>query len=187
MNNNSSYNCINFKAASHVYFYTPEGKRIISDKNVRKCERYLVRHLNGSKSLKTRNQDLCDTFKKGDIDYKNKSLVRSVYEYTKDKTHYFVNIITGHHVEPLHKLGQQIGEIKRLSKDRVGSPYSIESFDVIGRYYKKANQIIKENGIYKDGKRQAFGVVFEPQYKKNGELKDFKYIRSAWFDENKVK
>ena len=52
---------------------------------------------------------------------------------------------------------------------------------------KKANQIIKENGIYKDGKRQAFGVVFEPQYKKNGELKDFKYVRSAWFDENKVK
>ena len=78
-------------------------------------------------------------------------------------------------------------EIKRLSQNRVGSNYSFETLDAIGRYYKKANQIIKENGIYKDGKRQAFGVVFEPQYKKNGELKDFKYVRSAWFDENKVK
>ena len=185
--NNNSYNGINFKSASHVYFYTPDGKRIISDKNVKKCERYLVRHLNGAKNIKDRNQNLCDTFKKGDIDYKNKSIVRSVYEYAKDKTHAFVNIVTGRHVEPLNRLGQQIGEIKRLSQNRVGSNYSFESLDAIGRYYKKASQIIKENGIYKDGKRQAFGVIFEPQYKKNGELKDFKYVRSAWFDENKVK
>lgn len=185
--NNDSFNGINFKSASHVYFYTPDGKRIIFDKNVKKCERYLVRHLNGAKNIKDRNQNLCDTFKKGDIDYKNKSIVRSVYEYAKDKTHAFVNIVTGRHVEPLNRLGQQIGEIKRLSQSRVGSNYSFESLDAIGRYYKKANQIIKENGIYKDGKRQAFGVIFEPQYKKNGELKDFKYVRSAWFDENKVK
>ena len=77
--NNDSFNGINFKSASHVYFYTPDGKRIISDKNVKKCERYLVRHLNGAKNIKDRNQNLCDTFKKGDIDYKNKSIVRSVY------------------------------------------------------------------------------------------------------------
>ena len=52
--NNDSFNGINFKSASHVYFYTPDGKRIISDKNVKKCERYLVRHLNGAKKIETK-------------------------------------------------------------------------------------------------------------------------------------
>ena len=57
----------------------------------------------------------------------------------------------------------------------------------IRQYNNESAKIVRENGIYKDNKRQAFGVLFEPSYKKDGELKELKYVRSAWFDENKVK
>ena len=88
MNNNSSN--VNFGATTHVYFYTDKG-RIISPKNIEKCERYLVRQLNSAKNLKTRNKELVDTFKAGDYEYKIQPQCRSFYERAKG----LVSIITG--------------------------------------------------------------------------------------------
>ncbi len=188
MNNNVNNN-LNFGAATHVYFFTPEGQRIVSDANMRKCERYLVRHLNGAKNLKNRNKDLVDTFKYdkkhfvGDKDYSFISKVRSVY----DKTKSYVNIITGKDVKKVNEWGQRIGEAKALSKQRTGSVRSFETYDAIRQYNKNALKYSEEHGIYKDGKRQAFGVIFDPKYNKNGELKGFEYNRSGYFDEEFIK
>lgn len=181
-------NCsnVNFTSSAHVYFYTKEGKRIVSDQNVRKCERYLVRQLNNAKNLKEKNYDLADTFKRGDVDYQYYPVVRSVYERTKTGVKNFVNIVTGKDVKRVDYYAKEIGKMKRLSRERIGINKSFETSYATDRYFTNAIRIADESGIYKNGKRQAFGVVFEPQYKKNGELKDFKYVRSAWFDENKV-
>lgn len=186
-------NNINFGSATHVYFFTSDGKRIISDKNMKKCERYLVRQLNNAKNLKSKNQELADTFKfdkrqnVGDKDYYNKPIVRSVYEYAKERAKGFVNIITGKDVKPVDDIGKEIGKSKRLAKERTGSTDSFETSYSIKQYNTKAPKYADSKGIYKDGKRQAFGVIFDPLYNKKGELKNFKYNRSGYFDEDFIK
>ena len=185
---NSSTN-VNFGAATHVYFFTNDGKRILSDKNMRKCERYLVRHLNGAKNLKNRNQELVDNFKYdkkhfvGDKDYSFISKVRSVY----DKTKAYVNIITGKDVKKVNEWGKKIGEAKALSKERTGSTKSFETYEAVKQYNKNALKFSQEHGIYKDGKRQAFGIIFEPKYNTKGNLTGFEYNRSGYFDEDFIK
>mgnify|MGYP004732883573 FL=1 len=183
MNNNPT-SSLNFKSASHVYFFTSDGKRLVDDKNIRKCERYLVRQLNGAKNLKTKNKDLYDTFKKGDKDYTAYSIARSFYEYHKRQYKAIISIITGKNVAEVNIHAKRIGEAKSASK---GSDNSYETLQAIRRYNDEATKIVRENGIYQGKKRQAFGIIFEPQYKQDGELKELKYVRSAWFDENKVK
>lgn len=182
-------NNIHFGAATHVYFFTPDGKRIISDKNMRTCERYLVRQLNGAKNLKSKNQELVDTFKYdkrqyvGDRDYSFIPKVRSVYNKVKG----YVNIITGKDVKVVDEWGKRIGQAKALSRERTGSTKSFETADAIQRYNRNAIKFANEHGIYKDGKRQAFGVIFEPKYNQKGELKGFEYNRSGYFDEGFIK
>ena len=156
---------------------------------MRKCERYLVRHLNGAKNLKNRNQELVETFKYdkkhfvGDKDYSFISKVRSVY----DKAKGYVNIITGKDVKKVNEWGKRIGEAKALSKERTGTTKSFETYEAVKQYNKKAIKYSEEHGIYKDGKRQAFGVVFKPEYNRNGNLTGFEYQRSGYFDENIIK
>ena len=108
MNKNINDTSCNFRSATHVYFFTSDGKRIVTDENMRKCERYLVRQLNKAKNLKIRNQELIDTFTYdkrhniGDKDYYNISRVRSVYEYAKDRTKAFPtkwNVLRLHYKE----------------------------------------------------------------------------------------
>ncbi len=188
MNNNINNN-INFGATTHVYFFTNDGKRIVSDENMRKCERYLVRQLNGAKNIKNRNKELVDTFRYdkkhfvGDKDYSFISKVRSVY----DKTKAYVNIITGHDVKKVDEWGKKIGEAKALSKLRTGSVRSFETHDAINQYNRKALKYSEEHGIYKNGKRQAFGIIFNPKYNKKGNLTGFEYNRSGYFDEDFIK
>ena len=55
----------NFNGSYRMYFYTPDGKRIVSDENMKKCLHYVEAHLNNSKRVKERNMDLVDTFQFG--------------------------------------------------------------------------------------------------------------------------
>lgn len=183
-------NNVNFGSATHVYFFTSDGKRIVSDKNIKKCERYLVRQLNNAKNLKSKNQELVDTFKYdkrqeiGDYDYYCQPKVRSVYEYALDRAKGFVNIITGKDTKIVDEWGKQIGKAKHVSKQRTNRTKSFETSYAIKQYNAKATKFADSKGIYKDGKRQAFGVIFDPKYKKSGELKSFEYNRSGYFNED---
>ncbi|MGN1153159.1 MAG: hypothetical protein ACI4S3_03950 [Candidatus Gastranaerophilaceae bacterium] len=185
-------NTTNFGSATHVYFFTKEGRRIVSDKNVRTCTRYLVRQLNGAKNLKSRNTNLVDTFtydakqQVGDTDYRNLPKVRSVYEYINNKFTGYINIITGKDVKTVDKFGSEIGKAKHIAKERTGSTKSFETTYSIDKYNRNSTKLAQETGIYKDGKRQAFAVVFDPTFKKNGDHKGFEYVRSFYFDESKL-
>ena len=58
-------NAPNFGASYHTYFYTTDGRRIVSEQNMKKCLHYVESHLNGSKRVKNYNHDLIDTMKFG--------------------------------------------------------------------------------------------------------------------------
>lgn len=199
MNNTINTSNPNFGASYHTYFYTTDGKRILSEPNMKKCLHYMEAHLNGSKRLKTRNQDLVDTMKfgqmskagnriGGDSDYLYNNKIRAVFDKAKQKFQGFVTIVTGHDVDVVNKnYGKPIGVAKRMSKEKTGSTRSFETSDAVLRYSKKATEYAENKAVYKNGDRVAFGVCFTPVYnKKTGALKGFEYHHSGFFNENKV-
>lgn len=189
----------NFKAGYHVYFYTDKGKRIVSDENMKKCLHYMEAHLNGSKRVKVRNQELIDTFKfgkklpngeysGGDKDYYNIPKIRSVIDNTKDKIQGFMNIVSGKDVDIVeNEYGKKVGKAKHVSLKRTGSTDSFETSQAVTHYIKNAPEYAETKAVYKNGERQAFGIAFTPQYTKNGKLKGFEYHHCGFFDESKVK
>lgn len=195
----SNNNKTNFGAGYHVYFYTNDGKRIVSDKYMKKCIHYMEAHLNNSKRVKVRNQELVDNFrygqmlptgkrKGGDYDYWNIGRIRTVIDKTKDKVQGFINIVTGKDVDIVNeRYGKDIGRSKRISKLRTGKTDSFETSYSVGKYINKAPDYAESKAVYKNGERQAFGICFTPIYKRNGELKSFEYHHSGFFDEKLVK
>lgn len=193
-------NAPNFGASYHTYFYTTDGRRIVSEQNMKKCLHYVESHLNGSKRVKNYNHDLIDTMKfgqklpdgtrrGGDADYLYISKIRAVFDKTKKNVQGFVNIVTGKDVDLVNeKFGKPIGRAIRESKEKTGFMRSFETKDALNRYSKLAPKFAESKAVYKDGERQAFGICFTPVYnKKTGELKEFKYHHSGFFDESKVK
>ena len=146
VNNNTP----NFKAGYHIYFYTNDGKRIVSDANMKKCLHYMEAHLNGSKRVKEPNLDLIRNFalgqKKadgirtgGDKDYFDCQRIRSVIDKTKDKIQGFINIVTGKDALAVDDMyGKAIGLSKGEGLKRAGTTRTFESGDAISRYIDKA-------------------------------------------------
>lgn len=183
----------NFNGSYRMYFYTPDGKRIVSDENMKKCLHYVEAHLNGSKRIKERNMDLVDTFKfgqtvgdgrrvGGDRDYCYNPKIRAVFKRLKDRTDGFIRIVTGKDVDVVNEnYGKAIGRAKREGLERAGSTKTFESSYAVDRYYDKAVKYADD----KSGDR-AFGVAFTPLYKKNGDIKGFEYHHAGYFSELKL-
>lgn len=193
-------NSTNFKAGYHMYFYTPEGKRIVSDENMRKCVHYVEAHLNNAKRVQgKRNMDLVDTFRfgqvgkdgqriGGDRDYYYNNKIRTIIDNTVDRVQGFMNVVTGGDVNVVaQKYGKRIGKAKSVSLRRTGSTDSFETSHAVSQYIGNAPEYAESRAVFKDGKRMAFGVIFQPVLNKKGEVKRFDYVRSGFFDEAKVK
>lgn len=177
-----------------MYFYTPDGKRIVSDENMKKCLHYVEAHLNNSKRVKTRNMDLVDTFRfgqyskdgkriGGDKDYYYTPRVRAVFKRLKERTDGFIRIVTGKDANFVDQhFGKNIGIAKREGLERTGSTRTFETSYATNRYFDNAVDFADR----KNTTERAFGVAFTPIYKKNGEIKGFEYHHSGYFNESKV-
>lgn len=193
-----SSNQQNFCGAHRIYFYTNDGKRIVSDENMKKCLHYVEAHLNGSKRVKTLNRDLIDNFRfgqkdaqgartGGDKDYFYYSKIRAVFKKMKDRKDGFVRILTGQDVDVVNQAyGMPIGVAKRMGIERAGSAKTFESSYAVDRYYDQSVRYADKRIEQNPQNKKAFGVAFTPIYKKNGEIKGFEYHHSAYFDENLV-
>ena len=179
-----------FNGSYKMYFYTNDGKRIVSDENMQKCLHYVEAHLNNSKRVKNRNMDLVDTFKYGqvdktgnrvggDVDYFNIPRIRAVYKRIKNNCEGFIRVVTGKDAKLIdEKYGKAIGKAKQESIEKTGRPNSFETLQVINNYYKKSLELADKKCT-----DRVFGVAFTPKYKKNGEIKGFDYFKSGFFKE----
>lgn len=176
-----------------MYFYTPDGKRIVSDENMKKCLHYVEAHLNNSKRVKQRNMDLVDTFRSGqvinnrriggDVDYAYNPRIRAVFKRIKERTDGFVRIVTGKDADFVDEnFGKAIGVAKREGLERAGSTRTFETSYAVGRYYDRAVEFANR----KNSGERAFGVAFTPIYKKNGDIKGFEYHHAGYFNEAKI-
>lgn len=185
----------NFSGSYRMYFYTSDGKRIVSDDNMKKCLHYVEAHLNNSKRIKERNMDLVDTFTGGqvnkqtgrrvggDVDYYHNPKIRAVFKRLQERKDGFVRILTGKDVDVVNdNYGKAIGIAKREGLERAGSTKTFESSYAANKYYDNATDYADRINT---GDR-AFGVAFTPIYKKNGDLKGFEYHHSGYFNESTV-
>jgi hypothetical protein len=185
-----------FGASYNTYFYTTDGRRIVSQENMKKCLHYVEAQLNSSKRVKTPNKNLIETMKFGQItkdgqrfggdkDYNAIPKIRAVFDRAKESVQGFITILTGKDAEYVsNTYGKPIGIAKKMSKEKIGSFNSFETFDATTRYANKAPEYASKKAVYKDGKKLAFGVCFTPIYaKKSGKLKGFEYHHAGFFNE----
>lgn len=183
----------NFNGSYRMYFYTPDGKRIVSDENMKKCLHYVEAHLNNSRRVKNRNMELVDTFKfgqtlngqriGGDRDYCYNPRIRAVFKKIKERTDGFVRIVTGKDADFVDEnFGKAIGRAKREGLERIGSTRTFETSYATNRYFDKSVEFADR----KNTGERAFGVAFTPIYKKNGDIKGFEYHHAGYFNEAKI-
>lgn len=171
-------NSLKFGSAIPVYYYSKDksGKlyRLFDSKKIKECNSYIIRNLTGSK--KEKDEHLIEMFKMFDGDYLNTGLIRSVY----DKTSSLVYLITGKRdTKMIDSMGAEIGVAKNYSREHWGTTNSFEVFDTVKRYYQRAISYARRPEVIskdKYNKPRAIQAIFEPQYKRNGERRGFKFL-----------
>ncbi len=179
-------NPISFKGYVPVKFYARNPKngkfsRVIRHENLRKCQSFVVRNLNGT-AKNQRNQEFIDYYKKYDSDYRNIPYVTSVYDETKDKDP-VIYMITGKDVDTAKQLAKPVGRAKGDSVTKLGHSKSFEArlesnyyFNNIKAFIKRQCRRLKTS----DNQNLTLNVFFNPIYNKKQELKGFEYVTAQF-------
>jgi len=188
------HNEVKMKSVQKISFngYVPIGyyaknpetnrySRVVRDENIRKCQSFIVRNLNGTaKNMK--DEGFVDFYKSYDRDYVNNPSVRSVY----DKNRPVVYLVTGEDVNYVDKLAKPIGIAKGEAMDRYGSSKSFESasasnsfFRSVKAFFNNECQRLKSN----DGQNLSLKVYFDPKYNKKNKLVGFNFVNARFVNE----
>ncbi len=170
-------NSPNFGASIPVYYYAKDkaGKvwRVMKPENIKKCNSYIIRNLTGS--LKNKNESLINLFKRFDSEYKLSGKVRSVY----DNAQAIVYLVTGKKdCNAIKELGQKLGEVKSESLSRTKTTKTFEVMEAAKQFFRKSLNYVKRPDIKKktnDGNPLSMHITFDAEYKRNGDVKGFKF------------
>ncbi len=160
---------------------TNRYSRVVQDKNIRKCQSFIVRNLNGTaKNMK--DEDFVDFYRAYDRDYAINPLVRSVY----DKDRPVVYLVTGKDVNYVDKLAKPIGIAKGEAMDRYGSSKSFESISESNTFFRKVKEFFKnkcQRLKSDDGQNLSLKVYFDPKYNKKNNLVGFNFVNARFVNE----
>ncbi len=181
-------NSPNFGASIPVYYYAKDkaGKvwRVMKPENIKKCNSYIIRNLTGS--LKNKNENLINLFKKFDNEYKLSGKIRSVY----DNAQATVYLVTGKKdCNAIKEMGEKLGEVKSESLSRVQTTKTFEVMEAAKQFFKKALNYVKRPDIKKkttDGTPVSMHITFDAAYKRNGEVKGFTFNNINFSDGSRI-
>ena len=185
---NNSKN-LSFKAYIPVSYYavdmaTKKCSRIVKPENIKKCQSFVVRNLNGT-AKNNKNDSFVSYYSSFDRDYKTIPKVRTVYDYDSAKAY----IVTGKDVEVVDKLAKPIGIAKSESVERTGESKSFETKTAAKNYFRQIKNYIKNSCRRlktETGTGLELRVFYQPKFKKNGELKSFEYVNAQIVPSNDV-
>lgn len=178
-----------FKAYIPVTYYAKNPAndkyvRVMKPQNIKKCQSFVVRNLNGTaKNMK--NDDFVDFYSSYDRDYKNQKTVRSVYDYDNST----VIMISGKDTDAVSNMAKPIGIAKGESIDRTGRSNSFETQLATRDYFNQIKSFLKYSckQVKNDkGEKLSLRVYFDPKYKKDGTLKDFKFVNARMVTESEA-
>ena len=175
-------NNINFQGYIPVRYYAKEqgqekAHRITSKENIKKCQGYIVRNLNGT--LKEQNKDFINFYRAQDGDYQKYPTVRSYYA----DNNLDVFLITGHDADKVGEMAKPIGIARSEAKYRTGKANSYESRNASKNFFSNVESYLQgycKRVKGKNGEKLVLNVLFEPIYNKNNEFKKFKYLEAKF-------
>ena len=176
---------LNFKGYIPVRYYAvnKDGKttsRILSKENLKKCNGRVVRNLNGT--IKNKNEDLINSFKSLDKDYKKDPYVASIYDYNNST----VYLATGCDARRIDEMAKPIGIAKGEAKRKTGKAKSYESSYAANEYFKNVKEYITKRCKRlksANGENLSLKILFTPKYTREGKLKDFELTDSKFIEE----
>ena len=179
---------LNFNGYIPVRYYEKENSedkaaRIVSQKNIKKCQGYIVRNLNGTS--KDINQDFVKLYGAHDKDYKKYPHVRSYYPGNSPVAY----LVTGYDADEMDKLAKPIGIAKGEAKHCTGNSRSYESRSAVRTFYKDAESFLKHscNRVKsEDGEKYILNILVKPVYNKKNELKKFEFQEAKFTKETKA-
>ncbi len=184
-------NPVSFKGYVPVKFYAKNpanGKysRVIKHENLRKCQGFVVRNLNGTAKA-NRNNEFVDFYRSHDKDYREYPFVMSVYDEEKAREP-IVYMITGNDADRAKELAKPVGIAKGESIERIGNSKSFEARYAAKNYFQNMKYFLKNScRRLKNENREdlTLRVFFDPEYtKKEQKLKGFKYVGCDFVAEN---
>ncbi len=183
----NSLSNLSFKGYIPIKFFaknieTGNYNRIIDKENIRKCQSFVVRNLNGTaKNLK--NEKFVEFYKSYDKDYAAMPRVHSVYDNKKP----VVYMVTGKDVDIIDKFAKPVGKAKRKSMETIGHVNSFESCYAARSYFSNVNLFLKNNCKRiknKDGQNLSLIMYFNPIYtKRDKKLTGFEYKNAQFINQ----
>lgn len=190
---------ISFGGCIPVQFYAkhPITKKyvpIVQEKNIKKCQRFVVRNLNQTLSESSQNKIFINAYKAIDSDYAKTPVVRSHYDKNaimpknaKEPAPKCIYLFSGKDVDCIKKLGRELGKEKSDIFELTGEKNNPTIQQAKKRYQQGIMDLIEKIcPRVNDGKGNPYTmrILFTPQYNKKGNLKGFKF-QDVFFDYDK--
>lgn len=147
--------------------------RVIGKTNLRKCNGYIVRNLNGTEK-KHPAPGLVKYIKKYDRDYRECPQVHSVYDYANS----IVYLVTGRDVDTINQMAKPVGIAKGHSMDVLGHSKSFDAKCAAENFVNRTYDFLKRHCRQvknKKGERLQLHVYYEPKYTKKGNFDKFEF------------
>ncbi len=180
----NSVSCVSFKAYIPIKFLaknpeTGNYNRIIDKENIRKCQSFVVRNLNGTaKNIK--NEKFVEFYKSYDKDYAALPKVHSVYDNKKP----VVYMVTGKDTDVIDSLAKPVGTAKGKSMETIGNISSFESRSASRNYFTNVGIFLKnacKRVHSSDGQDLSLVMYFKPVYtKRDKKLTGFEFMNAQF-------
>ena len=187
--NINSCSSVNFKGYVPVRYYAIDEEQnvvrpIRTKEYIKKCHGQLVRDLNHtSKTQKLGNFD--EYYKSADPDYRRIPKVRSIY----DKEEPVVHLVTGKDIDIVDAMAKNVGIQKSKSIDAFGHSHSFEAAEAAKSFYNNTKYFLTKRCSRiksRNGENLTMRMYFLPQYKKNGEVKGFEFVKANFIKDKEL-
>ena len=176
-----------FKSYIPVTYYakTPnenEYSQVISKDNMRKCQSFVVRNLNGT-AKNMRCPEFVNMYKSYDKGYAYNPVVHSIY----DKETPVVYMVTGNDVDAVQSYAKNVGKMKSESIARIGESRSYESRKAANDYFRNVKNFMKnrcrrvQNA---DNENLSLRVYFDTELTRTGNIKGFNFANARFVKDN---
>ena len=192
---------ISFKGYIPVEYYakhpiTNKYVPVIKDKNVKRCQNFVVRNLNGTLLEKSKNQAFINAYKAVDKDYQKTPAVRSFYDKFAPTPQnafceipYYSYLFTGSDVDKIDKIGKDLGKEKSDIFEATGEKDNPAIRQAKLRYSENIRTLLNRvcSRVQDDkGNNLVLRVFFKPKYDTKGNLKKFEYQDMFFYPEAKI-
>ncbi len=182
----NNFKGISFKSYIPVSYYAKnpvngEYVPVIKRENIRKCQGFVVRNLNGT-AKRNKNEKFVDFYRTHDADYRANPQVQSVY----DNNSPVVYMVSGKDVDTVTEFAKPVGKAKSESIDLIGHSNSFETRKAASDFFRNVKSFLTKSCRRlksDDNKNLSLRVYFDPKYNTKDKLVGFDFVNARFIKE----